>query len=618
VTRNSSLLRRLWLSLPCAALIAGSRASAHISIEIEGVDTEIKRNIQAFLSLERYAKSNDLDSDLVERLTARAAREVAAAVRPFGYYEPVVDAKVEPANGSKSDWRARITVELGKPVLIDDIDIQVTGPGADDRPFRRLLSQSGIREGDRLNHAAYEKIKGDLQRSAASHGYLDATFERSEMLVDPPNHTAGVYITLATGERYKFGKTDIRQDAIDEHLMRRYLRYREGANFDATLLLRTQFALDDSQYFSGVEVLPGDKDEQSHTVPVAINAVRNKRDRYTIGLGYGTDTRFRGTLGWDDRLVNRQGHHSHIEIKASQVSQLVQGSYIVPIGDPALEKVGVDLSIGRQELADTVTTGTVIRPGITQVLGRWQRVFFLEGDNTTTTFAQGAGIHTDTLLIPGISYASIPSEFIGQPIAGRGLFAELIGSTAALGSNSTFLRFHLQDERTFDLLPKWHLHLRGELGLSAVRNFEQLPPDKRFFAGGDRSIRGFALDDLSPFEQQFDAETGEPLVNPSTGHFIYLKTGARHLVVGSVEVERDLPRNFGLAVFMDGGNAINNFHDPLMYSVGIGLRWKLPAVSVGIDIAQALTKSQFVDNNGNLSTHTTGPRLHLNIQPIFK
>ena len=42
-------------------------------------------------------------------------------------------------------------------------------------------------------------------------------------------------------------------------------------------------------------------------------------------------------------------------------------------------------------------------------------------------------------------------------------------------------------------------------------------------------------------------------------------------------------------MFADAGNAFDNFGDPLMYSVGIGVRLRLPVVSVGIDVAQALT-----------------------------
>ena len=132
---------------------------------------------------------------------------------------------------------------------------------------------------------------------------------------------------------------------------------------------------------------------------------------------------------------------------------------------------------------------------------------------------------------------------------------------------------------------RWHLLLRGELGTSFVADFSELPGSQRFFAGGDQSVRGFGLNELSPVDSNGD------------------KIGGRHLMVASVEVIRDLPRNFGIAVFMDAGNAVNRFGDPLEYAAGIGFRWRLPIVTLGLDVAQPLSRSDL------------GPRLHLNISP---
>jgi translocation and assembly module TamA len=167
------------------------------------------------------------------------------------------------------------------------------------------------------------------------------------------------------------------------------------------------------------------------------------------------------------------------------------------------------------------------------------------------------------------------------------------GSSRALGARVNFLRFDFQAERVFDFAARWHLLLRTELGAATFRDVEDVPGQYRFFAGGDRSVRGFAYNDLSP------------VVVSSTG--IAAKVGGRELVTGTVEIERDLPRNFGVAVFADGGNAINNFGDPLAYSAGVGVRLRLPVVTVGLDIAQAIRAPGF--------DTLPGPRLHLNISP---
>jgi translocation and assembly module TamA len=177
---------------------------------------------------------------------------------------------------------------------------------------------------------------------------------------------------------------------------------------------------------------------------------------------------------------------------------------------------------------------------------------------------------------------------LAQPFVGGGFYAELTGSHHALGSDSNYLRLDVQDEKRFDLGMRWHLITRGELGLSLVGNFSELPASERFFAGGDRSVRGFGLNELSPVD--------------AAGN----KVGGRYLVVGSLEIERDLPRRLAIAAFVDAGNAVDKLDDPLEYSVGIGLRYKLPILSIGLDVAQALSQSGL------------GPRLHLNITPNIK
>ena len=65
-----------------------SPARANIEIEVRGVDDQLRNNVLAYLSFDRYRKSESLSADTLERLHNRVEREVAAALKPFGYYEP--------------------------------------------------------------------------------------------------------------------------------------------------------------------------------------------------------------------------------------------------------------------------------------------------------------------------------------------------------------------------------------------------------------------------------------------------------------------------------------------------------------------------------------------------
>ncbi len=590
-----------WLLL--AVLLSALRpAMADIRIELEGVEGDVRRNVLALLSLERYKDRDRIEPDAVQRLYNRIDDEVRSALRPYGYYQPRVNATISGPDKDRH-WHVKIAIEPGAPVLIDHVSVRIDGPGAGDEVFKRLTAAPPLRSGERLSHATYEQYKGSLERAAATYGYLDARMLRSEMQVDLGTLKANIYLELDTGERYFFGATTIEQNAVRDSQVRRFLRYREGEPYNALELLRTQFALDDSQYYSTVEVQAGERDPVQHRVPITIRA-SNARRGYSFGAGYGTDTGVRGTAAWTVPRVNSYGHRFRVQMELSQIEQLFDARYDIPVGDPALEKLSLDLQGQEADYGDDVIGSQIaFAPSITRISGNWQRILSTALVHTITTDPI-EGRRVDNLVVPSIVFASVPEGYLGEALFSRGLYAQLQGSGTSLGARANFLRLDLQGERVVDFTPQWHLLLRSELGASSVSNVEDLPAQYRFFAGGDRSVRGFAYDDLSPI-----AFT-PPGRNPNTGALIPprpAKIGGRDLVSATVELERDLPRNFGIAAFFDGGNAIDRFTDPLAYSVGLGFRLRLPVVTVGVDVAQALRAPGF--------NHLPGPRLHLNISP---
>jgi translocation and assembly module TamA len=198
----------------------------------------------------------------------------------------------------------------------------------------------------------------------------------------------------------------------------------------------------------------------------------------------------------------------------------------------------------------------------------------------------------------------VPQGYLGEALFTRALYAEVRGSARAVGSPANYLQLRVQAERVFDLVPKWHLFLRGQVGATLLASANDLPGTERFFAGGDRSVRGFGYNDLSP------TDAGGS------------KVGGRDYVTATFEVIRDLPRNLGIAVFSDAGNAFNHFGDPLQYSVGVGIRLRLPVVTIGIDVAQPLTNPKCHTPTPDARCGVvpgfdapTGPRLHLNFSP---
>ena len=576
-------------ALLLALLPAASGAAETIRIVIEGVDRALADNVRSYLSLSRYAERTDLTDTQVRRLADRAVDEAADALRPFGYYDPQVRSRTVRDDAT---WIVRLRIKTGEPVLLAGVAIEVTGAGSEDGNLAQVIDASTVRSGARLDHPAWEKLKTDLLRTAIENGYLDARLVTHVLEVDPPRRVADARLTLDTGGLYRFGKVTIEQDAINPEFLQGFVRFTEGKPFSGALVRSTQFALEDSYYFSSVTITPGERDPATLTVPITIHADRIKRDRYAASVGFGTDTGPRGQFTWDRRLVNDAGHRWRLQTTLSQVLQDLTFSYIIPVGDPALEKVEISTGYINQQLGGLDSERYELVAGLTQSLGEWQRVLFAQVSQEITRFPGNEDTRS-LLLIPGISFATQPPNFLTGWVRDQAYYFELSGSPATLGSDASYLRFYARGERVWSIQGPWFLRLRGELGTSWVDDFSELPGSQRFFTGGDRSVRGFALDSLSP---------KDPNAQPGSGN---KGIGGRHKLVGSIEIERDLPRDLRGAVFFDTGNAFDDWGTPLEYSVGVGIRLRLPMLLIGIDVAQALSEPD------------KKPRLHLNITQVL-
>jgi translocation and assembly module TamA len=197
-------------------------------------------------------------------------------------------------------------------------------------------------------------------------------------------------------------------------------------------------------------------------------------------------------------------------------------------------------------------------------------------------------------VVPGISFATMPPSLLQRQPRRYSLYSELIGSPETLRSDATFLRLRTDGEWVHTIAPRWRVRLRGQVGITWSDNFDSVPTSYRFFAGGDNSVRGFGLNELSPLNAQ-GARVGGP-----------------YLLFGSVELERDLPKifgieNLGVAAFFDAGNAFDNFRDfEIENSVGVGARYRLVGIaSIGVDIAQALSQKD------------RSPRFHLSLNTLL-
>jgi len=129
---------------------------------------------------------------------------------------------------------------------------------------------------------------------------------------------------------------------------------------------------------------------------------------------------------------------------------------------------------------------------------------------------------------------------------------------------------------------------------------EDLPASERFFAGGDTTIRGYALDTVGT--PPTISENGFPL-------------GGNGVVIMNAELRVPVWREFGTAFFVDGGNVFDRVTNmdlgELRGAVGIGLRYRSPVGPIRIDVGFKLDRREL---GGTLEPRTVW---HLSIGQAF-
>lgn len=564
--------------------VEGQKKEPVVTVVVNGVDEPVARNIRAHVGLTRTRCS--VPVDLLKRRSNKTREEARAALEAFGYYEAQTSVNFTVDNECPV---AEINVEPGRRMKITRVDLVIEGEAADDSEFNNLLRDLPIEEGTDLNHGNYSNTKSQIESAAAELGYLDGRFTTSKLKINMDNYSADAVLHFQSGERYRLGEITINQDppVLREKLVRRLLEAPVGEKYRADQLVQLQDRLGTSSYFDRVEARPQLSGTEDKKIPVEVNVTPSKRHHFSASYGFVTDEGFRSRLAYTNRWWNDRGHRLGAETRLSQSEQGVSANYQIPREYPSNEWLRLTTSF-RQRDVDTFETreGRIAvneskrRPwGIME-----NRFIALSHEN----FDIGNESGTATFLVPGVRWNRRVVDNELYPDRGLDLSLEVRGATETIVSDTSFFRssFHAHYLRTLGL--GFRASLRGDIGAMWVDAFRSLPPDERFFTGGDNSIRGYDYQELGP-------------VNDS-GHVI----GGQYLGVASFELEKYLNNNWGIAAFVDTGNAFGGpgSNTGLKTGVGAGIRWRSPVGPVRVDVAHPLD-----DDNDSLF------RIHLRIGP---
>ncbi len=564
-----------WLLLAAAAAHA-----LEIEVQVEGLDREQEANVRAFLSLEREKEREALTKGRMRLLHRQAPAEIRRALQPFGHFKPAIDSRLEQTN---TGYRARYQIEPGPRIQLAKVEFNTTGPGRNDTLFAFGLD---LQPGTFLNQARYEKLKQQLLSDAIEAGYLDARYTIHQVRVDLDSYQASIRLQLETGPHYHFGEVRFIQDKLDPGFLARYLRFQPGDPFSHEQLLTLQSNLIDSEYFNHVEVRTLRDQAVADQVPIELLLSPNKPNRYRAGIGFSTDTGPRITLDWKRRLINREGHRMLSELRLSAPRSSLKTEYTIPLERPSQDSLSFSAQGDHYDTDSRLGVRLLLNSAHSIGLDNdWRRTIGI--DYSYENFEVGAQDDNAFLLVPYLSWSQLHSDSLDYIQRGHRIDFRLEGATQQLLSSTSYIQAHTNNKLIRGLGDgHWRILARAELGATLAEGLTDLPASKRFFAGGDNSVRGFGLDEIGPRD--------------ASGEVI----GGRFLAVGSIELERLLTGKWSAAMFIDAGNAFDPDYDAeIHYSAGIGLRWHSPVGPVRIDLARTL------------STDEAALRLHIVVGP---
>jgi translocation and assembly module TamA len=571
-----------WIACLIALLFAHCSMAASVKIEIEGLEEELRDAARSSLALQRFS-SREMTPTQVQRLFAQGDEQIRQALQPYGYYAATVKSNLR--QGDKPDqFVATFAVELGPPVIVESADVRVAGEASELPEVRLALEQFAPRLGERLDHSTYEASKSAINSQLQAAGFFDAKLERRRVEVTQATNTAHIDLLWDSHERYRFGDVHFSDVQFPDDFLRRYVPWEEGDYYSATDLLTLQQRLVDADYFSVVSVQPDMDKAGDGIAPIEAVLVPAKRTVYTAGVYMSTDSGPGVRLGVDRRWLNKRGHKLGGEIQYSSRLQQVGVNYRIPKpGDPMQN---YNFSAGYRDEETDTSRSRMARLSASEVTDNWHdfvrtlSLQYLHGDfeiadeqqSTSLLYAEGllTRKRADDLLFPrrGLSL----------------LYGVRLAAEQAL-SDTSLAQIRAEGKWIRPMGKSGRFLARASLGAMIVDDFNALPPELRFFAGGDRSVRGFDYQAIGEVNDQ--------------GGVI----GGKFLTVASAEYEHYFLDNWGAAVFVDAGDAYSTEFN-VNVGAGIGLRWRSPVGLLRLDFAVPV-----------VSDLENGLRIHIVIGP---
>jgi outer membrane protein insertion porin family len=459
----------------------------------------------------------------------------------------------------------RIEVNEGLPTRVRSLSVQVHSPGGTTNREPRE-----IRPGRAYSRFWVQDIAQGIRTNHFRRGFPDATVEIAvtNRQVGDASIEVDLLATVETGSRVQLGQVQFEGDRnTRESVLKRRVKLKQGTALNPMEVERGRERLARLGIFDSVQVRYVPQGPTTRDVIYMLE--EGKVIDFSLLFGYGSYELLRG--GFELERRNLWGLAHQTRLRAIQSFKASSADFLYTIPDILYENVNLFFN-GTGLRRDEVS---FVREEYGGGFGLQQFVRALDSElSLRYTYQVLNASDAQESEIVGLREARVAAWVFDikhdrrdnplLPHQGFKVFSTAEFASAALGGEVDYQRLELGSSFHQPLGGGRFLHLglsHGAIVSSGSRE-EDLPFNKRFFPGGENSIRGYQQGEASP--------------RNADGKVI----GAETYLLGNAEFEQVLTPAWSLVFLFDAVGFAATLRDyPLteaLYSAGGGLRWKTP------------------------------------------
>lgn len=553
----------LFLVLAPALAPTGAAAQTDYSVEFVGAPDGMQSKFEIISNLVKKDRNYPTTAAL-RRAAKREATEFDAALTAAGYYSGEASYEIERGEGDAAPV-VRFLIEPGPKYRVTEYEILYEDDG-EGRP----------NDINALRNPPQGSAAGaDLQSAQLTfldylwnNGYPGAEIAARRAIANPQSGTASAVFVYRSGPRATFGEIRVSgAERTKSSYVRKLKTWEDGVEYERAELLAYRDRLSETGVFSSIDVSPGAPTDDGEA-PIIVELEERKRRTIGAGASFDTSEGPGGRLFFENRNIFGRGESLRIDLEGNRFEQAITFTGQKPI--PELPGFAFANFGFLNETTDAFDARSIrISGGLAK---RWlddrletRAALALE---TSSVEENGDEERTYFFSLPLAANWDSENDLL-NPTKG---FRAGLSVTPYTGSD-TFTQIELNGRSRvqFGAGDRFTLAGRAALGATLGDALFDVPINKRFFAGGGGSVRGFGFQEAGPLD-----EDGDPI-------------GGRSLVEGAVEFRGKVTDTIQLAGFLDAGTvsskAIPDLNQRYFVGYGAGVRYFTPIGPIRFDVA---------------------------------